>query len=611
MDAEAKQGAYCSIKKTLRRCIRVSWRYASEHRALFSLALLLYLLYRSSPGFCAFLLSSSPVIVCTTILLGTLLSYGIKDPPEMDESEMALDNSAPKFGSYSRNVHSEAYTRSLVPAVKDNIIREASFGRRHSNNHLDLDEDDPLLEGVCQGDDEVDAAGSRLGKMLISIPSTEAMQQDAAMVDKDAFLSKNDEHANLFDAVHQSGVDGKETTVREDVEILTEPNHQGRAESQSGEVGLGHVSERKAADGEAGKRRWGRAFSVRQRKKLADIKIEAINPAAENQLDHSPLSPFTRAGRHDYDCLAGFDPDNAEKYSLDVPMTNTAPAPDATEPAPLSGADFSSPDPTNTDNSENRPNVCSLDSGTGSGSNVVADNGKAKEDGEEKRKDAGNEPAFLWTADDEKNGMDLGYSEMERNRRLEILMARRKSRRHTSFELEGNAVSSFRPQALAISARRLNPFADDAEVPGSAPSVLHLRKDPFDFLSEQSNDSDIPAPHQDMPSFKRHESFSFSRPQQRHVPRFKPLEEFSLGEAAGGSDFQRQFSDRSVSRLSVVSECDTVSSVGDPEHNELIRNYYIRGVREESPSPLRQDSDLSCAGNECSDLGSALGTTKL
>jgi hypothetical protein len=33
--------------------------------------------------------------------------------------------------------------------------------------------------------------------------------------------------------------------------------------------------------------------------------------------------------------------------------------------------------------------------------------------------------AFLWTADDEKNVMDLGYSEMERNRRLELLMARR------------------------------------------------------------------------------------------------------------------------------------------------------------------------------------------
>ncbi|GJM88934.1 hypothetical protein PR202_ga05516 [Eleusine coracana subsp. coracana] len=535
MDVEAKQGASCSIKKTVRRSIRLSWRYASEHRGLFSLSLLLYLLYKSSPGFFAFLLSSSPVIICTTILLGTLLSYGIKDLPEMDEGEKApSDNSDTKFGSYSRNVHSKAYKRFSVPAVKENI----------------------------------------------------------------------------------SGVDGKDTTVREVVEIMTEPTRLGRefTESQSGEVG-DFSSEQKGAEGAAGKPRWGRAFSVRQRKKLTDIKIEAINPAVDNQLDYSLLSQFTSAGSDDGS--SRFDPDNAERYSLDVSMTNTAPLPDATETDPLLGADFTSPDPTNNDNSENDSDVCSQDSVTASDSNDVADNNKAKEEGEEKE-DARNEPAFLWTADDEKNAMDLGYSEIERNRRLEILMAKRKSRKYTSFELEGiggisNGASSFRPQALAISARRLNPFADDAEVPGSAPSVLHLRKNPFDFLAEHSNDSDVvpasrnlnphelaPALHQDT-LFKRHESFNFGRPQQRQVPIFKPCfvpEEFNFDEASA-NNFQRQFSDRSVSRLSIVSECDTVSSVGDPEHNEAIRNY-IRGVRESSSLP-RQDSDLTYAGNECSD----------
>ncbi|KAK3138422.1 hypothetical protein QOZ80_5AG0368780 [Eleusine coracana subsp. coracana] len=620
MDVEAKQGASCSIKKTVRRSIRLSWRYASEHRGLFSLSLLLYLLYKSSPGFFAFLLSSSPVIICTTILLGTLLSYGIKDLPEMDEGEKApSDNSDTKFGSYSRNVHSKAYKRFSVPAVKENIVREASFGRRDSNRHVDLDESVPLLKGGChcQGDDTVDAADGRLGK-LTSVPSTETMQQEVGMVDKDALLSKDkkDEYTSLFYAIHQSGVDGKDTTVREVVEIMTEPTRLGRefTESQSGEVG-DFSSEQKGAEGAAGKPRWGRAFSVRQRKKLTDIKIEAINPAVDNQLDYSLLSQFTSAGSDDGS--SRFDPDNAERYSLDVSMTNTAPLPDATETDPLLGADFTSPDPTNNDNSENDSDVCSQDSVTASDSNDVADNNKAKEEGEEKE-DARNEPAFLWTADDEKNAMDLGYSEIERNRRLEILMAKRKSRKYTSFELEGiggisNGASSFRPQALAISARRLNPFADDAEVPGSAPSVLHLRKNPFDFLAEHSNDSDVvpasrnlnpqelaPALHQDT-LFKRHESFNFGRPQQRQVPIFKPCfvpEEFNFDEASA-NNFQRQFSDRSVSRLSIVSECDTVSSVGDPEHNEAIRNY-IRGVRESSSLP-RQDSDLTYAGNECSD----------
>jgi hypothetical protein len=197
--------------------------------------------------------------------------------------------------------------------------------------------------------------------------------------------------------------------------------------------------------------------------------------------------------------------------------------------------------------------------------------------------------------------MDLGYSEIERNRRLETLMSRRKSRKHMTLELDGNGVPLFRPQALAISERRLDRFGDDAEVPGSAPSILHPRKNPFDFLSEQSNDSDVvpaphnlnprelsPAPHQDG-FFKRHGSFSFGRPQQQrqHASRFKPLEESSFDEAGAGR-FQRQFSDRSASRLSVAY---TVSSVGDPEHNELIRNY-IRGVWE-LPGLPRQDSERS------------------
>uniref|UniRef100_A0A0A9H2W1 Uncharacterized protein n=1 Tax=Arundo donax TaxID=35708 RepID=A0A0A9H2W1_ARUDO len=327
----------------------------------------------------------------------------------------------------------------------------------------------------------------------------------------------------------------------------------------------------------------------------------------DDQFDCSLCSPFTGYSGHDRS--PGFDPDNADIYSSDVSMTNTAPVLDVTETDPLLGADFSCPDPTNNDDSDNHSNIPSRDSQPDSDSNDAANNIKAK-DGDEKE-DAGNRPAFLWTADDEKNVMDLGYSEIERNRRLEILMTKRKSRKHIEVGGIAGDLSSFRPQVLPIPARRMNPFADETEMPGSAPSILHPRKSPFGFLTEQSNDSGFPArhnldpqkimpvSHQDM-IFRRHESFNFGRP-QRHVPRFKPcfvLEEFNFEEASTGN-FQRQFSDRSVSKLSVVSECDTVSSVGDQEHNEFIRNY-IRGVRE-SPSLLRQDSDVVYAGSECSD----------
>ncbi|OEL30077.1 hypothetical protein BAE44_0008907 [Dichanthelium oligosanthes] len=571
----AKRDALCTIKKTLRCSVRTTWRWSSEHWALLSIVILLYLLYKSSPAFFAFLLSTSPVIICTTLLLGVLLSYGGAYLPEINEDRKAAEGiSAPKFESSSRNVNIKTDQRFSVAAMKENIIREASFGRRDSKRFTDLDENVPLLKGTDQQDERVDAAGGRPEKMLTY--------------------------------VHQTRVDGKEATmgvystsenVREDSEMATRPNYEGRvcADSQSSEVV--DVSEHKAVDRAAGKPRWGRAFSVRQRKKLADIKIEAINSVVDNQLEHSLCSPLARAVSNE--SSSGFDPDNAESHSPVVSMTDTGPVLDETDP--LLGANCSVPDRMTNDDSDNHSNTSSHDSQADIDSNDVADNSKAKYDGEEK-KDAVTEPAFLWTADDEKNVMDLGYSEMERNRRLELLMVRRKSRKNIRFELDGvggitDDLSRFRPQLqpISVSSRRMNPFADDVEIPGSAPPILHPQKSPFDFLTEESTETGVPARHNLEPMavshqdtlFKRHESFNFGRPPQRHGSRFKPcfaLEEFSFDEA-GASSFQRQFSDRSVSRLSVVSECDTVSSVGDQEHNDLIRNY-IRGVRESSPSLL-------------------------
>ncbi|CAD6271746.1 unnamed protein product [Miscanthus lutarioriparius] len=638
IEVEAKQDAWRSIKKTLRCCIRTSWRCASEHWAIFSLVLLLYLLYKYTPGFFAFLLSTSPVIICTSLLLAVLLCHGSAHLPEIHEDRKAPEQSS--AGSSSGNVRTEEQQRFSVPTLKKNIAGEASFGRRDWNKHADLDENVPLLKQVCQGDERVGNFHTFVPSLKQEAATEEYMKYNAEKESQGAFSSK-DEYANSFDDVHRNTIDGEEATlglcsssenVSEDVKVVAKPDDQGTVstDAQSGEV-ADVSSDHKAVDGTPGKCKWGRAFSVRRRKKLADIKIEAINSVVDNQLDHSLCSPFDTFGSHD-NSSSGFHPDNAERHSPHVSMTVTAMVLDETETGPPLGVDCSCPDPITTDDSDNHFNISSLDSQPQSVNNEVADNSKAKDDGEEKKDDAGTEPALLWTADNEKNVMDLGYSEIERNRRLETLMVKRKSRKHIQFDpdsmggIADHDVSRFRPQVqpISVSARRMSPFADDAEIPGSAPPILHPRdNNPFDFLTdEQSDDSGLPAPdnlepqepmpvlHQDA-VFRRHESFSFGRPpqSQRHGPsRFKPcfaLEEFSLDEASASS-FQRQFSDRSASRLSVVSECDTVSSVGDQEHNDLIRNY-IRGVRESSPSLLGQqdggdgDAVSVCAGNECSD----------
>ncbi|KAJ6299559.1 hypothetical protein OIU76_020512 [Salix suchowensis] len=136
---------------------------------------------------------------------------------------------------------------------------------------------------------------------------------------------------------------------------------------------------------------------------------------------------------------------------------------------------------------------------------------------EEEESEKGGENAVQWTDYDQKNVMELGNSEIERNRRLEILIARRKARR--SFKMNNIAGSGPRHPVLVA---RSNTFhvskRSDEQIPGSAPSILLPTQNPFDLPYD---------PHEEKPNlmagsfheefmadylkefpFCRHESFS-------------------------------------------------------------------------------------------------------
>ncbi|KAJ6755284.1 CARDIOMYOPATHY-ASSOCIATED PROTEIN [Salix purpurea] len=139
------------------------------------------------------------------------------------------------------------------------------------------------------------------------------------------------------------------------------------------------------------------------------------------------------------------------------------------------------------------------------------------EEEEEEETEKGGENAVQWTDYDQKNVMELGNSEIERNRRLEILIARRKARR--SFKMNNIAGSGPRHPVLVA---RSNTFhvskRSDEQIPGSAPSILLPTQNPFDLPYD---------PHEEKPNlmagsfheefmadylkefpFCRHESFS-------------------------------------------------------------------------------------------------------
>lgn len=109
----------------------------------------------------------------------------------------------------------------------------------------------------------------------------------------------------------------------------------------------------------------------------------------------------------------------------------------------------------------------------------------SSDDEEEEAQEDGNK-AVEWTEDDQKNLMDLGLSEMERNKRLESLIARRKARKLLSMQVRRTLMNTGSTNPCGQFASVLIPRHNPCELqvsptPGSAPSVLLPTHNPFDL----------------------------------------------------------------------------------------------------------------------------------
>jgi hypothetical protein len=102
--------------------------------------------------------------------------------------------------------------------------------------------------------------------------------------------------------------------------------------------------------------------------------------------------------------------------------------------------------------------------------------------------------AVAWTADDQKNILKIGCLEIERNQRLESLIARRRGRNYSDRNLADigssdslpsiEELSKFNVQIPTVFAPRKNPFDlpyDEDNFPDSAPSALLQTGNPFDL----------------------------------------------------------------------------------------------------------------------------------
>ncbi|XP_022899626.1 uncharacterized protein LOC111412985 isoform X2 [Olea europaea var. sylvestris] len=551
------------MRKVMICTIRGCFRSVCSHPFLVGFLCFLIFLHRSFPFAFSLLVSASPILVCTAVLLGTLLSFGQPNIPEIEREE--------------KTTHGIVSLKTGVSGNSTVVERNESYS-------------------VERYDDIRRDAVEKLTKQL----SSEAGK--TSDVDGDDSL---DDTAPLIG-------ERSRKTEREN-KIIEE------AQRESGD--LRHEQERELKEEKLGNEKLleNQYSSIPNDEPLEsdDDKSQADSFDSErvnvDSLDSPPRSPWTRIQevneeeKEENEALDS-ESDMTESSSPDASMTEIIPMLDELHPL----LDEAAPQPVHLSHDGSDAALeRSPKSSTGSHESddetenhdlEVADDDKeeAEDDDEEDTqgdREEQTKSAITWTEEDQKNLMDLGSSELERNQRLENLIARRRAKKNMSVLPEKNLIdleSVDLPFNIApISTRRHNPFDlphDNSglpPIPGSAPSILLPRRNPFDIPYDSSEEKpnlvgddfreEFMMFQPKELAFRRHESFNVgpsifapNRQENRDIklrPYFVP--EGMVLEATSFSPFQRQSSELSDSKVSSVPETESTGSVGDLEDGKL------------------------------------------
>lgn len=590
MELDTKKiGIY--VRKGLIYSIRVCYKSAHDHPFVLGMVIFSFLLYRFLPSVFAFLVSSSPVLFCTAVLLGTLLSFGNPDIPEVEEDEKKTHEiSSLKTGGVSGD---------LIVEKDESFAAEARVERREI--------DEKVIEKASSGFSGEGLSGEAVVLNKVEKDAISSMALDEALVGQSLLIEEVEkehhrEKEEIGEKVYSDhGFVDKEESDENLIKCV--------AEADENVEGHHHIDE--------------------QEKENENPADEILNLLTEKRVDSS-------LGHSESDS----DSDGAESSSPDASMADIMPMLD--ELHPLLDSDAPQHPHIPIDDSDTSSQGSSHESDEGSAESV--DDAENQEEAHEDQEDK-TEAVVKWTEDDEKNLMDLGSSELERNRRLENLIAKRMARKHQRIAIEKNLIDldnsdvqttlpmsggldHIQFQVPPISTVRRNPFdfpfnsneiGGLPPIPGSAPSVLLPRRNPFDLPFERVHDRGsltgetsgyqeefMSAQERDM-HFRRHDSFnsgvpiSFESRQDKHDSKLKPYfvpEGVTSGEAIHAT-FQRQLSEMSDSKMSSIPDTDTVSSIGDQEQEHvLLQDLHQEGAvispHEGSAEPveLRSESEV-------------------
>jgi hypothetical protein len=569
-EREREMGSKMEIAVQIRKIVMISirkcYRSVCNHPFLVGMLCLLLFLYRSSPFLFSLLVSASPVLFCTAVLLGTLLSFGQPHIPEIEKDDNFSHSHAHDIASLKAGVSGD--TTTFVVDEKD----ESFVVERYTGKGRDIVVEEEAIEGASVVEDKV-------GKVDV----------DYDLIDYVPLIGDN----------YSMGIQ-LEKRVIEEVEgefhgLELEKNWEIHEEKVGGIEGASN-------EGEALENQY---FVVPN---VGDEILEEGGDKPRGELvdahkrDHLDLSRYDHNEDDDDDGDDGssdFGSDLAESSSPDASMADIMPMLDELHPL----LDLEAPQPIHMSHDES--DVASERSHKGEVSvesdeesenqGEVEDGVDENEDDEEEEevhgvKEDESKSAIKWTEDDEKNLMDLGTSELERNQRLENLIARRRARKNMRLVAEKNLIDldvvDLPFNVSPISTARHNPFDlpnDFYDPPGSAPSILLPRRNPFDIpyapneekpdLKGDSFQQEFMTFHHKDTFFSRHESFSLGPSglggprQERFRPFFVP-ERFT-SEGTSYASFERQSSEVSESKLSSVPDTESVISAADQDDKKI------------------------------------------
>ncbi|KAL6509057.1 hypothetical protein OROGR_023164 [Orobanche gracilis] len=530
----------------MKKCVifTVRWCYRSVYSHPFLVGNLCFLifLYRSFPFIFSLLVSASPVLICTAILLLTILSLGEPNIPEIGIEEKTRSGS-------------DVSVKTGIS--KDSNVVEQNESHYNVGMYSDVKGDgaERLGNGIRNGEicgESIPNVEEKLGEIELGYGEIWEDRIDEPKSDNDwngdRLLGDGEDVENPYSSILNAD---------------HENNEQDDVDSFNSEM----------------------------------VNVDSLN---------SPHSPWKHLrNEEDEDDILDYGSDGGESSSSDASMADVMPMLDELHPlldedssnhiqvscsvsGIVSGRCSSQPSASSRESADEIENCDDFEVEEDDNEDDDEDDGQADKDQRPK-------PTITWTKEDQKNLMDLGSSEIERNQRLENLILGR--RKNMSMVPEINLIdlesSDFPPHVASISTSRQNPFDDmyDNNIPGSAPSILLQRRNPFEIpyesIQEKGNPLGDDGFQEQLPFFKRHESFNvgpsvFATNTQNVKMRPYFVPERMISEESVFSPFHRHSSELSDSKVSSIPEAESIGSVEDFEGRKIIED-------DHSPQELLED----------------------